>query len=805
MKKFSWKKLMSLVLVFALIIGGINLGARKVSAEEESDLISSVEGKKAVVDGREIPTVYYTFLRDTVDDVIKAKINVVLLIDNSVSMQGARLSNAKTAAQYFVQGMFDNKNLEPTFYLVTFAGSAQTISLEGLDCEGIKKKIADIGNSSGTNIKAGIDEALKHVNSTEKDTTYMLILSDGEANRPNGWGVDTTAVTIEALKSAKNSVNTLYAIRIGDNQAKTIGEVVDSSNIIDVNDASGIGAGLQAISSKIQKEAVLANVIAEKGKYVTFKNATNADGTENNKVTPGKYTFKDETEEKDVIIWNITDPEGAEVKQAINSPMINFEINKTPEELYNLYMSGEDTENITIERVADSNLIKIGIKLTGKTVLAYTQKINDETTEKVVDVANFLDLLAYEQTEVPYSVEYVYYVDNEKYVIDSYEGQALDGSEISIPKLTDEQFAAKELTPANFIYSENNDFNPPVGVDNHNFTIVLQKLSTVRFIDEFQALEDEGELPVTVQEGTEAVGTQLVFPVDPRPDYTENNETYKFAGWAMKVAVGGAIAIDEEGNVVDEAPVSEVLLLVKPEDFTTYGISDLTFYAKYVKDIPEPEVEYSVKFLNNDGTEILENVGSLGDTIAVPEYRVAFDYAGIKAAYTTYTFYGWADYDASKTAYTLADADNTVVTEVIPEFGRTYIAVYKSEYNPPKDDPTPSPYVPPIIFVTPTPSPVPTEAPTPVPTEVPTEEPTPTPEPVVEVEEPETPEGDVEIDEIETPEGAPEEELEVEPIDTPQGDLPKTGVLPTYAFIGIGAACVLFGSILVIKRRKEEN
>ena len=55
-----------------------------------------------------------------------------------------------------------------------------------------------------------------------------------------------------------------------------------------------------------------------------------------------------------------------------------------------------------------------------------------------------------------------------------------------------------------------------------------------------------------------------------------------------------------------------------------------------------------------------------------------------------------------------------------------------------------------------------------------------------------------------TPEGAPEE-VEVEPIDTPQGDLPKTGVAPAPVFFGIGAACVLFGSVLVIKRRKEEN
>ncbi|MBQ3912816.1 MAG: LPXTG cell wall anchor domain-containing protein, partial [Lachnospiraceae bacterium] len=230
----------------------------------------------------------------------------------------------------------------------------------------------------------------------------------------------------------------------------------------------------------------------------------------------------------------------------------------------------------------------------------------------------------------------------------------------------------------------------------------------------------------------------------------------------------------------------------------TVGVDNKYFEIYVVKaEVPQ----YTVEFLNNNLVSLISFDGPVGAFIAEPATPT---YVGEIPANTTFTFAGWAVFDKEKKDYT--EADKVDIVTAIPEGGITYIAIYKSTYTPPYTPKDPTPIPPVIIITTPTPSPVPTEAPTPVPTEVPTEEPTPTPEPVVEVEEPETPEGDVEIDEIETPEGAPEEEeLDVEPIDTPQGDLPKTGVLPTYAFIGIGAACVLFGSILVIKRRKEEN
>ena len=96
------------------------------------------------------------------------------------------------------------------------------------------------------------------------------------------------------------------------------------------------------------------------------------------------------------------------------------------------------------------------------------------------------------------------------------------------------------------------------------------------------------------------------------------------------------------------------------------------------------------------------------------------------------------------------------------------------------------------------------------------EEPT-TEEPEVVTVEPETvPEGAVEkpevvpVEPVIVPEGAveePEEELIVPAPEVPAGDvLPQTGTASTVTFYGIGAACVAFGAIVVLKgRRKEEE
>ena len=332
----------------------------------------------------------------------------------------------------------------------------------------------------------------------------------------------------------------------------------------------------------------------------------------------------------------------------------------------------------------------------------------------------------------------------------------------------------------------------PVDTDKETYKKVLRS-EPFEILEEYKSTEDLGygaydfeEVPELVRNYDDKTWTVIYYSI-PTVNY--------FIGQTQIGQKQG----EEVEFTADGTPV-----ILKPSAFSTNDLAykdddfDLDKTSVVKKDVvkvwnvyfteKEKAPEYSVKFLNNNGDDLLENVGPVGRVIAVPDDP---KFAGTIPAYTTYTFAGWAIYGTNVPV---------TVVETIPEGGVTYIAVYKSEYNPPSE---PTKFELPPFQEDPTPTP--TAIPTPEPTPVPTEAPTPTEEPIV-VEEPETPEGDVEIDEIETPEGAPEEEeLDVEPIDTPQGDLPKTGVLPTYAFIGIGAACVLFGSILVIKRRKEEN
>ena len=91
MKRFSWKKVVSLVLVAALIFGGLHFGSRTVSAEEEpvtaeENLITGQEGH--VVEDYEVPAVQYSFDRKTVSDLdsTNGSVNIVLVIDASNSM-----------------------------------------------------------------------------------------------------------------------------------------------------------------------------------------------------------------------------------------------------------------------------------------------------------------------------------------------------------------------------------------------------------------------------------------------------------------------------------------------------------------------------------------------------------------------------------------------------------------------------------------------------------------------------------------------------------------------------------------------
>ncbi len=801
MKRFSWKKVVSLLLVAALVIGGLHFGARTVSAEEEK-LITGQEGH--ALPDYEVPAVQYSFDRATVSEIqgTNGKVNIILVVDASNSMTNnrvngnTRLKLAKDEAKAFAEAILNTENLDSTFFVYSFNKSVTNLLPGGSsDLTTVSNAIDDISSKEGTNISKGLYEALAGV--TDKDSTIMVFLSDGEATWATtqdgsqtygptyGNGVTNQTKTNvkneteKALRAAVAGVKDIYAISYFNTDPAVSAIITKTLSVVDAN---GLATQFGAIADEIKKNATNAKLIAEVGKYVDFSRAVDAEG---NVVENVKSGLKDDGVTR-IFTWDIPAPASLTetgTEKDITSPIVEFTINTSAEDLIEAWKNGDDQVSVDIVTDAEGKTFaNITLVLTATTILSYTQTIKDTTQdiseEKTVnlDVQSFI-----------YKVDAITDVPVNDILTVNY---FIDGAEKPVASVSVEVPYGYELTEEK---KNDNVEDLSAVVDDPNFDADLYEYKET-------TIDAENNV-VNVYYVSKPIMVDYTVKYICEEEIDEaNQKDGVVAQYSDSVADNTPITIKSFADVDVLEGVDKTKYVVVPEQKydETVGVDNHDFVIYVVK---TEEPEYVVRFLNNNGDEVGYCEGTVGAYVAVPEYGVAFTYAGIKADYTTYTFKGWALYEENKTTYTTADIVDVV--ETIPEGGKTYIAVYTSSYNPPDDKPTP------IIIITdsptPTPTEIPTEDPTPTPTEIPTEDPTPTPEPEIEIEETETPEGDVEIDEPETPEGAPEEEVEVEPIDTPQGDLPKTGVTPAPVFFGIGAACVLFGSVLVIKRRKEEN
>ena len=628
------------------------------------DLIDDVSGYEVKVEPAH-PAIQYKFDRNTVIDKTAAPINIVLLFDASNSMVdrnkdgGQRLATAKTAAKSFIESLVTDDDFAPTIYLCTFNKNASCIKLTGTLKE-MQDQIDAIEANQGTNIQAAVGAVPAGL---DKNSTFMVILSDGEASVAEVDGTlyssftftDGTASTRDnsksiikpateaALESAKESVKALYAIRVGNaaDQEKMISDVVDSGKVIDVEEASGLKDAFGVTASEIKKYATRAQIIAEKGKYVNFV----AD-PEHEEVYSGTYTFKDETiGTKDVIIWDITDPETDKTNNEydIVSPVVNFEVNTSAQELYRIANSETPDPQITIEPIEGSNAVRIKLDVTAYTILKYTQVENGQEIEKEVPIRAFVTLTAYEETVVPYTVKYVYYDDNQEEVELkdlAYGDTVLDGTKIAI----------KQPAVEGFIYAENNDFEPTVGVDNKNFVIVLEQIKHVVefFVDE--KLVDTQ----TVAHGGSAYAPKIELP----NDYENETEivTYSTTGWD------------------------------KTEEELTNITEDLKVYATIDENIEKKEIKvktYTVRFyLDNELVDTVSDVEE-GASVEAPKITLP-ENSETETEKVTYSTEGWDKLAELESVTSDLDVYATIVKtvvkkEIIPEVKTYTVEFYLDE------------------------------------------------------------------------------------------------------------------------------
>ncbi|MBQ3912355.1 MAG: VWA domain-containing protein, partial [Lachnospiraceae bacterium] len=216
MKKTTWKKIMSLVLVAALVIGCLQLNAKKVSADSAAT-VSEVGVVTNTTDPGN-PTVTYDLTASNGSSSVfqGTYTDIVLAIDLSNSMKAENgknpLQDAKDAAKAFVAKLLGAEAATKDYVkiaVVTYGTKATTVCPLTNDVAELNKKINGISinsNNGGTNYDDGIDEAQSALAGSQ-NAKVLVFMSDGEPTYANGsyeylgysWSFDKRPDAVKSL------------------------------------------------------------------------------------------------------------------------------------------------------------------------------------------------------------------------------------------------------------------------------------------------------------------------------------------------------------------------------------------------------------------------------------------------------------------------------------------------------------------------------------------------------------------------------------------------------------------------------
>ncbi len=154
--------------------------------------------------------IYLPFLAHEACDPLRQRADIVLVLDTSSSMAGAKLEDAKTAAIGFVS-LLDLEPGRDRVAVVRFDGTAQLIQRLTRDREAIEAGLRSVGARSGTHIDTGLAYALDELTGARgasANVPVAVLLTDGIHNGAPGADLETA----ERVRDADIA---LYVIGLG--------------------------------------------------------------------------------------------------------------------------------------------------------------------------------------------------------------------------------------------------------------------------------------------------------------------------------------------------------------------------------------------------------------------------------------------------------------------------------------------------------------------------------------------------------------------------------------------------------------
>ena len=202
-------------------------------------------------------------------------VDVLMIVDQSNSMEGSKLTNTKLAMLALIDSLEAQNNVDTRYSIVGFSSKNNSFSGNGtaddarilstgtsngwVSANGAKNVIGTkstdwwdnptvnggFGVHGGTNYQAGLRLGKTQLDKAREDaTTVVIFLSDGDPtyyigggdgsnslDRTSGWGNDTTGWEATKKEAGTIQCDTFYSIRIGDADGDYLTDIRDSVNV----------------------------------------------------------------------------------------------------------------------------------------------------------------------------------------------------------------------------------------------------------------------------------------------------------------------------------------------------------------------------------------------------------------------------------------------------------------------------------------------------------------------------------------------------------------------------------------------